>query len=64
MKESGKRSPAADSLVNLVDKKLEKEAKLVGEAITKFEVVSKNVLQKFNKVHILKLKSRNQPGIF
>jgi len=49
MKESGKRSPAADSLVNLVDKKLEKEAKLVGEAITKFEVVSKNVLQKFNK---------------
>lgn len=57
MKESGKRSPAADSLVNLVDKKLEKEAKLVGEAITKFEVVSKNVLQKFNKVHILKLKS-------
>ena len=50
MKESGKRSPAADSLVGLVDPKLQKEAKLVGEAITKFEVVSKKVLQKFNKV--------------
>ena len=49
-KEKGKRSDAVDNLKALVDPQLEKEAEQVGRAITRLEVVSKKLLQKFNKV--------------
>ena len=41
MKEKGKRSDAVDTLKSLVDPKLQAEAVQVGEAITRFEVISK-----------------------
>ena len=50
MKEKGKRSDAVDTLKSLVDPKLQAEAVQVGEAITRFEVISKKLLQKYNKV--------------
>jgi len=50
LKEKGKRNEAANSLKSLVDTRLLKEASQLGEAITKFELVSKKLLQKYNKV--------------
>ena len=49
-KEKGKRSDAVDDMKSLVDPKLGAEAELIGKAITRLEVVSKKLLQKYNKV--------------
>merc|ERR1712130_81953 len=48
MKEKGKTSAAGD-LQKHVTPGLRDEARQLGEAITKFELVSKKLLQKFNK---------------
>ena len=58
MKEKGKRSDAVDTLKSLVDPKLQAEAVQVGEAITRFEVISKKLLQKYNKVKYIVLQMR------
>ena len=50
MKEKGKRSDAVDQLTGLVDSRLKSEAEALGKAITRFEVISKKLLQKYNKV--------------
>ena len=49
MKEKGRKSAAGD-LEKHVTPGLREEARQLGEAITKFELVSKKLLQKFNKV--------------
>ena len=50
MKEKGKRSDAVDQLTGLVDSRLKEEAEALGKAITRFEVISKKLLQRYNKV--------------
>ena len=50
MKEKGKRSDAVGQLTGLVDPRLKAEAEALGKAITRFEVISKKLLQKYNKV--------------
>ena len=50
LKEKGKRNEASNTLISLVDPRLAQQANQLGEAITKFELVSKKLLQKYNKV--------------
>lgn len=50
MKEKGKRSEAVQELKSSVDPQLHQEAEKLGRLITRFEVISKKLLQKYNKV--------------
>merc|ERR1712136_598465 len=49
MKEKGKRSEAVQELKSSVDPQLHQEAEKLGRLITRFEVISKKLLQKYNK---------------
>merc|ERR1712227_452510 len=49
MKEKGKRSDAVQELKSSIDPLLHKEAETLGRLITRFEVISKKLLQKYNK---------------
>jgi len=48
-KEKGTRSDAVDQMKSLVDSQLAAEAESLGRLITRFEVISKKLLQKYNK---------------
>merc|ERR1712147_365743 len=48
-KEKGNRSDAVDQMRSLVDGQLAAEAESLGRLITRFEVISKKLLQKYNK---------------
>ena len=65
MKEKGRRSDAVDDLTKLVDSRLQTEAKALGEAITRFEVISKKLLQKYNKVicHMIAALEMDEPTV-
>lgn len=49
LKAKGRRSKASDDLQHMVHPQLKNEAVKLGEAITRFEVVAKELLQKFTK---------------
>ena len=51
MKEKGKRSEAVQELKSSVDPQLHQEAEKLGRLITRVEVISKKLLQMYNKVY-------------